>query len=145
MRITPIGPDARDAIAQLERSAFAAGAWDVPAIAASLADPFGLHLGLWSDQDALVGVALGQVLFEHAELLRIIVAPAARRTGQGRALFAAFAAACGARGAEVLSLEVRASNHAARALYVDRGMQAAGCRRGYYADGEDAVLMACAL
>ncbi len=38
-------------------------------------------------------------------------------------------------------LEVRADNAAARALYRATGWEEIGLRRGYYADGVDAVLM----
>ena len=39
------------------------------------------------------------------------------------------------------TLEVRASNEAALAMYRKAGFRAAGFRRAYYSDGEDAVLM----
>jgi ribosomal-protein-alanine N-acetyltransferase len=43
---------------------------------------------------------------------------------------------------EQLTLEVRRSNHAARALYEKFGFKAAGMRPRYYQDnGEDAVIM----
>jgi ribosomal protein S18 acetylase RimI-like enzyme len=63
-------------------------------------------------------------------------------------------AALGVRGAGVqpwhrakrVLLEVRASNAKAIAMYEHRlGFASVGRRRGYYADGEDALLMALAL
>jgi ribosomal-protein-alanine N-acetyltransferase len=45
-------------------------------------------------------------------------------------------------GADALTLEVRASNTSAQALYRRFGFSAAGVRKGYYADnGEDAIVM----
>jgi ribosomal-protein-alanine N-acetyltransferase len=38
-------------------------------------------------------------------------------------------------------LEVRASNTAAQRLYAGAGFERRGKRRGYYADGEDAIVM----
>lgn len=38
-------------------------------------------------------------------------------------------------------LEVRVGNAAARALYTRLGFTEAGCRKNYYSDGEDAVVM----
>ena len=44
--------------------------------------------------------------------------------------------------AERITLEVRASNIAARKLYKKLGFKDVGIRKGYYADtGEDAVIM----
>ena len=42
-------------------------------------------------------------------------------------------------------LEVRRDNAAAQALYRSRGFEVVAERRGYYDDGEDALVMRCAL
>jgi ribosomal-protein-alanine N-acetyltransferase len=45
-------------------------------------------------------------------------------------------------GAREITLEVRASNHAAQALYRSMGFVVVGVRKHYYYDnGEDAILM----
>lgn len=47
-----------------------------------------------------------------------------------------------ARGAEVISLEVRVSNGAAQSMYRKFGFQVAGVRKGYYIEtNEDALVM----
>ena len=47
-----------------------------------------------------------------------------------------------ARGAEVISLEVRVSNEAAQAMYKKFGFSTAGIRKGYYIEtNEDALVM----
>jgi ribosomal-protein-alanine N-acetyltransferase len=47
-----------------------------------------------------------------------------------------------ARGAQVVSLEVRVSNHAAQAMYVKFGFSVIGTRKGYYIEtNEDAYIM----
>lgn len=43
--------------------------------------------------------------------------------------------------AELVLLEVRASNSPALALYTSLGFERVGLRKRYYSDGEDAVLM----
>ncbi|MYD29817.1 MAG: ribosomal-protein-alanine N-acetyltransferase, partial [Dehalococcoidia bacterium] len=57
----------------------------------------------------------------------------------------ALMALAGALGAEAVTLEVRVSNGAARALYGGCGFEEVGERLRYYADGEDAVIMTLAL
>jgi len=77
---------------------------------------------------------------EEAELLRVAVAPEHRRGGLAAALLAASEDLLRREGIRRLHLEVRVSNGAARALYAGQGWREAGLRRGYYRDGEDAVL-----
>ena len=49
---------------------------------------------------------------------------------------------CEFEGAQVFTLEVRASNDAAIALYIKHGFMPEGLRKKYYEDnGEDAILM----
>lgn len=142
MRACALGIADLDEIVALETGAFAVGAWDHAAVRGTLEDRYGLHLGLRADDGALVAVALGVVIFEHAELLRILVATDHRERGLGRALLDALLRESAARGAAQLSLEVRAENGPAQALYARIGMRQVGRRRGYYADGEDALLYA---
>jgi ribosomal-protein-alanine N-acetyltransferase len=84
-------------------------------------------------------MALGRGAADEVEILLVAVVPHARRRGVGRALVEALLADAGARRAH---LEVRASNRAAIALYERTGFVAAGVRKRYYADGEDALVMA---
>lgn len=76
----------------------------------------------------------------EAELLRIAVAPAARRQGLGQALLRAAEADLRTAGIQHLHLEVRTSNGAARSLYEAEGWRLSGHRPRYYRDGEDAVV-----
>ncbi len=133
-----------DAIVALEAAGFADGAWSAASVGGALADPHGLSL-VAIGEDGVVGVILGQVLFERAELLRVTVPPTLRRAGLGRRLLRAFAAACAEAGAEDLWLEVRESNAAARGLYESEGFALAHRRRGYYGGEEDALLYLRAL
>ncbi|WP_347265635.1 GNAT family N-acetyltransferase [Paracoccus sp. (in: a-proteobacteria)] len=87
------------------------------------------------------GFLLGRSVADEAELLTLVVAPAARRQGIAAALLAEFAAAARLRGACAGFLEVAADNAAAIALYDGAGWTRAGLRRGYYAPGIDALVM----
>jgi ribosomal protein S18 acetylase RimI-like enzyme len=82
---------------------------------------------------------------QEAELLRIAVAPEARRRGQGRQLLEASEAFLLAQGIRLLHLEVRCSNQAARHLYESTGWTLQRIRTAYYRDGEDAAIYGKAL
>ena len=81
-----------------------------------------------------------------ADLLYIYVRPESRRSGLGRALMAhlfdwlARNHQAGGAPKEELLLEVRMSNKPAIALYESFGMTRVSVRKGYYSDGEDALV-----
>ncbi len=77
---------------------------------------------------------------QEAELLRIGVAVELRRSGHGRRLLRHAQAQLARLKVEVLHLEVRISNSAARSLYESEGWVYRGVRKGYYRDGESAAL-----
>ena len=75
------------------------------------------------------------------ELLRVAVAPLARRTGIGCALLDHACIHLTSEGCTTCFLEVRPSNAAARALYERVGFIHNGCRARYYNNPvEDAML-----
>ncbi len=82
---------------------------------------------------------------DDAHITSLAVAGEARRRGHGRQLVAALVALARSLGAGAITLEVRASNRAARALYRGCGFEEVGERRRYYPDGEDAVIMTLVL
>jgi len=90
---------------------------------------------------ALLGFASARLLADDAHVMRLAVDVAQRRRGVGRALLAELIGWAGEVGASALLLEVRAGNGAALGLYAAAGLAAEGRRRGYYPDGEDALLL----
>ncbi len=89
----------------------------------------------------LVGSLIGWQVIDELQIIQVVVAAAARRQGIGRSLMEAATATSRDEGGECLTLEVRAGNEAAIALYRALGFEAHGQRRGFYSDGEDAVWM----
>jgi ribosomal-protein-alanine N-acetyltransferase len=81
-------------------------------------------------------------IIDEAHISTFAIHPRWRHRGWGRALLQTMLADASALGACLATLEVRAGNAAAQALYRDFGFVKEGLRKGYYRDnGEDALLM----
>ncbi len=74
-------------------------------------------------------------------MLTLAVDPAVQRHGFGRALLGQALATARQRGASAIFLEVAPGNGPGRALYAGAGFVTVGCRRGYYPDGSDALVL----
>jgi [ribosomal protein S18]-alanine N-acetyltransferase len=90
---------------------------------------------------AVVGFAAGLLQHDEGHVLDLVVARGQRREGIATHLLAALERCLRRRGAVAITLEVRAHNEPARALYRRSGYVEDGRRPRYYPDGEDAVLM----
>jgi ribosomal-protein-alanine N-acetyltransferase len=78
----------------------------------------------------------------HADVLTIAVRQAYWGRGIGSALLSALLTAARERGCAEVFLEVRADNPRAHGLYLRRGFEELGVRRGYYQpSGTDAIVM----
>jgi ribosomal-protein-alanine N-acetyltransferase len=91
---------------------------------------------------SVVGFAGMLFIGPDGHVTTISVDPSWRRRQIGMRLMLALSREAIARGASALTLEVRASNEAAQAMYRRLGYVPAGIRKNYYADiGEDALVM----
>ncbi|MFO0271620.1 MAG: ribosomal protein S18-alanine N-acetyltransferase, partial [Gemmatimonadota bacterium] len=91
---------------------------------------------------ALLGFVALRTMADEGEILNVAVAPAARRSGVGRALVRHALASAAAAGAFSVFLEVRPSNAAALTLYRSFGFVEVGRRHRYYrAPVEDALVL----
>ncbi len=131
-----------DAIQEIERLCFSTP-WVRQAFSDELARPWARLFVL---RQAGSGQALGfcnyWLVADELHILNIAIHPGARRHGHASRLLEHILAEARSHRARLASLEVRASNHAAQALYRKFGFHDVGLRPRYYADnGEDAVLM----
>ncbi len=95
---------------------------------------------------AVVGYVCCWVVRDEMHLLNLAVHPDSRRQGIGEELLRYALARSRREGAAVATLEVRASNRAARRLYERAGFGVIAFRPRYYTNpGEDAVVMSCLL
>lgn len=81
------------------------------------------------------------LVVDEVQVINIATRPEHRRRGHARALLDELMRDARGRGALTASLEVRASNEPAIALYRAYGFELVGRRPRYYDDGEDALLM----
>jgi ribosomal-protein-alanine N-acetyltransferase len=98
------------------------------------------------DEEDIVGFAIAHTVVDEAELLSIAVDPNARARGIGATLLDAICLRCAMCGAASITLDVRVSNIAARALYASHGFTQVGLRRRYYhMPEEDALILRATL
>jgi len=94
------------------------------------------------DGRRIVGYASLWLLVDEAHLTSIAVRQAQRRQGIGEVLLIGIVKLALEMKASLVTLETRASNAGAQALYEKYGFNRVGTRRRYYSDnGEDAVIM----
>ena len=94
------------------------------------------------EESRVMGFVAGRDVASEWEIENIAVAGAARRRGLGSHLMGEFLHHVRSSGGKEVSLEVRESNSAARALYEKWAFLEAGRRKGYYHDPpEDALIL----
>lgn len=149
-REEPVRPILRDmrrddlpAVMEIERRSFAQP-WSRAFFEKELATPFA-HLVCAVEeldgQSTIVGYSCSWRVADEVHLLNVAVHPERRGLGTGRTLVEAVLAEARAANARLVSLEVRAGNVVARRLYRRLGFVDVGVRRGYYAPGQDAIVM----
>ena len=116
-------------------------AWTQSTLATALTDEKTFVLVAEDEAGKVCGYATAWVILDEGELTRVAVTAKKRGRGVGEILAQAILQVCRTNGARTMFLEVRASNMTAQRLYERCGFVRAGLRRGYYADGEDAVIM----
>lgn len=95
-----------------------------------------------SEREYIIGFAGFWLMAQEAHITSIAVREKYQRQGVGELLFLSLIELARQRKATAATLEVRASNTVAQALYAKYGFIRAGVRRGYYTDNaEDAILM----
>ncbi len=95
-----------------------------------------------SGSQYIIGFAGFWIMAEEAHIVNVAVRQSYRRRGMGELLLIALIDLAVELNTRLMTLEVRASNTAARRLYGKYGFVEQGLRRGYYLDNrEDAVIM----
>lgn len=141
LMIMPMHADHLDDLADLESLAFSVP-WSYDALAEELQNPLAVF---YAAEDVEAEKAVGYVGMHHildeGFVTNVAVHPAYRRQGVATALLRELAAYARAHELARITLEVRASNQKAIALYEKMGYKKDGVRPGFYdAPKEDAMI-----
>ena len=139
--ILPMAEEHLDQVAEIERQCFS-DPWSRRMLSEHLANPCAAALVALDPQGAVLGYAGLLAVLDEGYITNVAVRSERRRRGVASALLAALDRLGEERRLAFLTLEVRASNAAARALYQRCGYAETGCRKQYYAHPrEDAIIM----
>ena len=115
--------------------------WSEKSIASELENALSLWL-VAVEGDDVIGYVGSQTVLGWSDMMNVAVHPDHRRKGVGEALVVALEEALKAQESTCLTLEVRASNDPAKALYEKLGFSEVGRRKNYYRNPkEDALIM----
>ena len=143
INISQVGVDRADTLSSLHTSAFNVG-WSAADISAMLSIT-GTQAFIAEVAGNAAALVMTRTLAGQAEILTIATDPSRRRLGLSARLLVKAVEATKVLGAESIFLEVAASNIAARSLYAKAGFLETGRRKAYYANGDDAIVMARSL
>lgn len=139
-QLVPMDRSHLEGVAALERTCFS-HPWSVEMLAEELYNETASFLVAEGEDGSVLGYAGLHVVLDEGYIDNVAVDPACRRQGIADALIDTFVRFGVARLA-FLTLEVRAGNAPAIALYEKHGFYEVGRRKGYYDDPkEDAILM----
>ena len=141
VRIVPMNGDHLDEVAELERICFSTP-WSRNMLAEELENDLSAFLVALDDTGRVVGYAGLQVVLDEGYITNVAVRPECRKQGVASQLLQVFLNFAQANHLAFLTLEVRASNSDAIALYGSRGFRSVGRRPNYYEHPkEDALIM----
>lgn len=141
VRIVPMTGDHLDEVAELERICFTTP-WSRNMLVEELQNDCAAFLVALDDEDHVAGYAGLLVVLDEGYITNVAVRPEYRRQGIASQLLDVFRRFAEGRSMAFLTLEVRASNTAARGLYARHGYVEAGRRKNYYEHPrEDAIIM----
>jgi len=140
LEIAPMDPADLDAVDEIERHSFRTP-WPAQVFAEELSREWA-RVDVARQRGRVVGFVDYWLVHDEIHLLAIATHPDARRRGIGGRLLDHLLELGRARGAALVTLEVRRSNRPAIALYERAGFVTVGIRPRYYAeDNEDALVM----
>ena len=140
MEIVNMTADHVAAVAALEKICFA-DPWSERSVASELDNKLALWL-VAVDGGAVAGYVGSQTVLDETDMMNVAVYPDYRRQGIAEKLIQELVVRLRSLGSRCLTLEVRASNGPAIALYEKLGFTQVGLRKNYYRNPrEDALIL----
>ena len=116
--------------------------WELNAFTSELSNKISVYVAARDEKNGkIVGYAGVWLMYDCANITNIAVAPDYRREGLGGKMLELLTDVSRERGMDSITLEVRASNAPAIALYEKHGFVSCGLRKRYYQGREDALIM----
>jgi ribosomal-protein-alanine N-acetyltransferase len=142
VRVSVRAPQPGD-VRELERAELACfiDPWPSQFFVSEIFAPGRYHRLMVDPAGELVGYLFSAWQYLDLHVLKIAVLPQHRGSGLARRLMGLAEDHAVEMGGDTITLEVRASNGSALALYDTLDYRRVGVRRHYYADGEDAIIM----
>ena len=139
--IVPMTSEHLDQVADIERLCFS-DPWSRRMLSEHLENECAATLVAQGADGTVLGYAGLLVVLDEGYITNVAVRPENRRQGIASELLEVFRRFGEGNHMAFLTLEVRASNTAARALYQKHGYAEVGCRKNYYEHPkEDAIIM----
>jgi ribosomal-protein-alanine N-acetyltransferase len=140
MKIEPMSLTTVEAVEEIERECFS-NPWSLDSLAEELSNPLAVFR-IVTVGGRIAGYVGMHHILDEGYITNIAVKREFRRQGVGTALMRYLLAYAEEKEMRMVTLEVRASNEAAIALYEGLKFERAGLRRGFYVSPtEDALIM----
>ena len=140
MMIVPMNESHVAQVAELEKICFS-DPWSEKSVASELNNSLSCWL-VAEENGVVTGYVGSQTVIDESDMMNVAVHPDHRRKGIAEALILALSADLKERQNQCLTLEVRASNATAIALYEKTGFAEVGRRKNYYRNPkEDALIL----
>lgn len=140
MRLERLKFEHLEQMAQIEREAFDMP-WSVNMFIPEVATADSHYLVGVEGENEVVCYGGFHKVFDEGHIMNIAVKKEWRGKGFSRQLMNALIARAKLIGIDKMTLEVSSVNEIAQKLYYSYGFKEAGLRKGYYADGSDAIIM----
>ena len=128
-------------VAAIEKECFGSAAWSERSVGGELTNDLALWL-VAVDGDTVAGYVGSQTVCDETDMMNVAVHPDFRRRGIAEALVLTLVEELKKLDSRCLTLEVRASNAPAIALYEKLGFSQIGRRKDYYRNPrEDALIL----
>ena len=139
MQTSTLKKEHLDQIDAIEKASFSSP-WSKQSYLDEISNPLAHYLVVEDSSCVLAYGGFWKILNE-GHITNVAVAPDKRKNGIGSYLLKELINLAKTQEITSLTLEVRASNVAAQALYKKFGFTSCGLRPGYYPDGEAAMIM----